>query len=80
MIEEAEEIEEKLQKVKHELQDCIQDQNVVKEKCGITELNKKVIDTFISKIVIKDEKHIEIVWNFRDSSNLQLDNTRSSYW
>lgn len=30
-----------------------------------TELKKAVIDIFITKIIIYDEKHIEIIWNFK---------------
>ena len=35
----------------------------------LTELNSKVVDSFINKITVWDEKHIEIEWKFQDSNN-----------
>ena len=31
----------------------------------ITELNQDVVDTFVEKIVVWDEKNVEIRWKFR---------------
>lgn len=34
---------------------------------NLTKLTKEMVDTFVNKVVVTDDRRIEIVWNFRDT-------------
>ena len=39
------------------------DAHIIWKECKINELNQEVVDTFIKKINVWDEQHMEIIWN-----------------
>lgn len=67
--------EEKIKKVENDLAEVTRNPGYVSEKSNGTELNQDIADLFVDKIIVWDEKRIEILWNFSGSSVWHLFNT-----
>ncbi len=63
---EIQEQEMRLAEVETELPAELPDTHIIWKECKINELNQEVVDTFIKKINVWDEQHMEIIWNFSD--------------
>ena len=63
---EIQEQEMRLAEVETELHAELPDTHIIWKECKINELNQEVVDTFIKKIHVWDEQHMEIIWNFSD--------------
>ena len=46
------------------------DNHIIWKTCKINELNQEAVDTFIKKVKVWDEQHIEIIWNFSDAKGI----------
>ena len=42
------------------------DAHKIWKACKIHELNQETVDSFIRKVKVWDERHVEIIWNFSD--------------
>lgn len=63
---EIQEQEMRLAEVETEFHAELPDAHIIWKECKINELNQEVVDTFIKKINVWDEQHMEIIWNFSD--------------
>ena len=63
---EIQEQEMRLAEVETEFHAELPDTHIIWQECKINELNQEVVDTFIKKIHVWDEQHMEIIWNFSD--------------
>lgn len=63
---EIQEQEMRLAEMETELHAELPDTHIIWKECKINELNQEVVDTFIKKIHVWDEQHMEIIWNFSD--------------
>ena len=63
---EIQEQEMRLAEVETELHAELPDTHIIWKECKINELNQEVVDTFIKKINVWDEQHMDIIWNFSD--------------
>jgi len=41
--------------------------HILWKECKISDLNQESVDTFIKKVKVWDEQHMEIIWNFSNS-------------
>lgn len=41
--------------------------HILWKECKISDLNQEAVDTFIKKVKVWDEQHMEIIWNFSNS-------------
>ena len=46
------------------------DDHIIWKTCKINELSQEAVDTFIKKVKVWDEQHIEIIWNFSDGKGI----------
>ena len=65
MITEVDNQLQEIQKFKDDGRDALND--IADKYTGITELNQKIVDVMIDKVVVYDMTHIEIRWNFSDA-------------
>ena len=42
------------------------DADKIWKACKVHELNQETVDSFIRKVKVWDERHVEIIWNFSD--------------
>ena len=70
MIREKGRLEDKLEKIKNKISEIAGEGGYVWEGCDIIELDQDVVDTFVEKIVVWDEKNVEIEWRFKGNSVL----------
>lgn len=57
-------LESRLEKIKNKIAETNEKERREWEEGGITVLNQDVVDTFVEKIVVWDEKKVEITWRF----------------
>lgn len=55
-----------LEKMETEIFMNLPESHIIWKECKINELNQEVADTFIKKVNVWDEQHMEIIWNFSD--------------
>ena len=58
-------LEGRLEKIKNKITETNEEERHEWGGGDITELNQDVVDTFVEKIVVRDEKNVEIRWKFR---------------
>ena len=70
LIREKGRLEDKLEKIKNKISEIAGEGGNVWEGCDIIELDQDVVDTFVEKVVVWDEKEVEIEWRFKGNSVL----------
>ena len=70
LIREKGRLEDKLEKIKNKISEIAGEGGYVWEGCDIIELDQDVVDTFVEKVVVWDEKEVEIEWRFKGNSVL----------
>ena len=64
LIREKERLEDKLEKIKNKIAEMVGKGRRVWDVDDITELNRDVVGMFVKKVVVWDEKTVEIRWKF----------------
>ena len=69
---EIQRLEMRLMELETELHADPPEEQIIWKECKFNELNQEVVDSFIKKVKVWDEQHLEIIWNFSDRKGIAM--------